>query len=168
MRAISGYRAREIAAPDRAIEIAARNPTEIRNFFPPPNRDGPRMAEPRDPTACPSGMGRSNGPPFGGVVMGWASGYIEQLQRGRTVSFRPRGNSMTGKIESGQLCTVEPVDPAILRVGDIVLCKVRGREYLHLVKAIQGSRFQIGNNRGRINGWITASAIYGKCIQVEG
>ena len=36
--------------------------------------------------------------------------------------------------------------------GDVVLCKVNGRHYLHLVKAIQGKRFQIGNNRGRING----------------
>jgi hypothetical protein len=45
---------------------------------------------------------------------------------------------MAGKIEPGQLCTVEPVDTALLAVGDIVLCKVNGREYLHLVKAIQG------------------------------
>ncbi len=75
---------------------------------------------------------------------------------------------MTGKIESGQLCTVEPVDQTSLRVGDIVLCKVRGREYLHLVKAIQGERFQIGNNRGRINGWISAGAIFGRCVQVGG
>jgi hypothetical protein len=75
---------------------------------------------------------------------------------------------MTGKIESGQLCTVAPLtDPATLKVGDIVLCKVRGAEYLHLVKAIQGERFQIGNNRGRINGWIGASGIYGLCVRVE-
>jgi hypothetical protein len=99
--------------------------------------------------------------------MGWATGYIEKLRQGETVSFRPRGNSMTGKIESGQLCTVEPVDPASLRVGDIVLCKVRGQEYLHLVKAIQGPRFQIGNNRGRINGWISARAIFGRCVRIE-
>jgi len=98
--------------------------------------------------------------------MGWATGHIEKLRAGETVSFRPRGNSMTGKIESGQLCTVVPVDPATLRVGDIVLCKVNGSEYLHLVKAIQGGRFQIGNNRGRINGWVSASAIYGKCMTV--
>jgi hypothetical protein len=99
--------------------------------------------------------------------MGWASGYIEKLRAGQTVSFRPRGNSMVGKIESGQLCTVTPVDPATLKVGDIVLCKVRGREYLHLVKAIQGQRFQIGNNRGRINGWVSGGAIFGRCIKVE-
>jgi SOS-response transcriptional repressor LexA len=99
--------------------------------------------------------------------MGWAAAYIARLQAGETVSFRPRGNSMTGKIESGQLCTVEPVDPATLEVGDIVLCKVNGSEYLHLVKAIQGPRFQIGNNRGKINGWITARQIFGRCVRVE-
>jgi hypothetical protein len=44
---------------------------------------------------------------------------------------------------------------------------VNGRQYLHLVKAIQGPRFLIGNNRGRTNGWITGSAIYGKCTEVE-
>jgi hypothetical protein len=99
--------------------------------------------------------------------MGWASHYIEKLQNGETVSFRPRGNSMAGKIESGKLCTVTPVDAAALKVGDIVLCRVRGSEYLHLVKAIQGPRFQIGNNRGRINGWITGSTIYGRCVRIE-
>ena len=99
--------------------------------------------------------------------MGWASGHIEKLRAGETVSFRPRGHSMTGKIESGQLCTVVPIDPTMLAVGDIVLCKVKGREYLHLVKAIQGPRIQIGNNRGRINGWVSGNAIFGKCVRVE-
>ena len=51
---------------------------------------------------------------------------------------------------------VEPVDHATIRPGDVVLCKVRGNEYLHVVKAIQGERFQIGNNRGVINGWVSA------------
>jgi len=99
--------------------------------------------------------------------MGWATGYIEKLRAGEPVSFRPRGNSMAGKIESGQLCTVVPVQPATLQVGDIVLCKVRGRDYLHLVKAVQGQRFQIGNNRGRINGWVSANAIFGICVRIE-
>jgi len=74
---------------------------------------------------------------------------------------------MSGRIESGQLCTVAPADPTTLAVGDIVLCKVRGAQYLHLIKAIRGGRFQIGNNRGRINGWIAATSIYGKCVRVE-
>lgn len=99
--------------------------------------------------------------------MGWASQYIAKLKIGETVSSRPRGNSMKGKIESGQLCTVEPIAPEAINLGDIVLCKVNGREYLHLVKALQGPRFQIGNNRGRINGWITANSIFGKCVKIE-
>ena len=99
--------------------------------------------------------------------MGWAAQYIAKLKEGETVSFRPRGNSMSGKIESGQLCTVEPVASEALEVGDIVLYKVNGSEYLHLVKAIQGPRFQIGNNRGRINGWITSNSIFGRCVRVE-
>jgi hypothetical protein len=74
---------------------------------------------------------------------------------------------MQGKIESGQLCTVEPVDPETLRVGDIVLCKVSGNQYLHLVKAIQGGRFQIGNNRGGTNGWVSRNAIFGRCVRIE-
>ena len=69
---------------------------------------------------------------------------------------------MTGRIESGQLCTVAPIDPTMLEVGDIVLCKVAGNEYLHIVKAIRGHRYQIGNNRGFINGWIGPEHIYGK------
>jgi len=99
--------------------------------------------------------------------MGWTSANIVGLQGGDTVQFRPRGNSMQGKIETGQLCTVEAVDPGTLKVGDVMLCMVNGEQYLHVVKAIQGKRFQIGNNRGRTNGWVGANSIYGKCTKVE-
>ncbi len=99
--------------------------------------------------------------------MGWATGYIQRLQAGETVAFQPRGSSMSPRIESGQLCTVSPVAIGSIAVGDIVLCKVRGTEYLHIVKAIEGERFQIGNNRGYINGWIGGSAIFGRLMNVE-
>ena len=99
--------------------------------------------------------------------MGWASAHIENLKAGAVVSFRPRGNSMSPRIKSGERCTVEPVDVATLEPGDIVLCKVHGSEYLHIVKAIQDGRFQIGNNSGYINGWIGASGIFGKLVKVE-
>ena len=74
---------------------------------------------------------------------------------------------MKGRISSGQLCTVAPVDTATIAVDDIVLCKVGGNEYLHIIKAIQGDRYQIGNNLGFINGWIGAASIYGKCVRIE-
>lgn len=97
----------------------------------------------------------------------WATEYIKFLQGGETVSFRPRGNSMTPRIRSGQLCTVAPVNPTEIKKGDVVLCKVRGSEYLHLVSAVQDGRFQISNNHGHVNGWITGKNIHGILISVE-
>jgi len=99
--------------------------------------------------------------------MSWATHHIEKLQRGETAQFRPRGGSMRGKVESGQLVTVEPVGDTELCKGMIVLCKVKGSQYLHLIKATQGPRFQIGNNKGGINGWIGRTNIYGICTKVE-
>lgn len=96
--------------------------------------------------------------------MGWATEYIAKLQQGETVEFRPTGRSMEPRIMSGQLCIVSPVDTAILSIGDIVLCKVKGKEYLHIVKAIYDNRFRIGNNRGRINGWTNSKYIYGRLM----
>ena len=98
--------------------------------------------------------------------MGWAAAHIERLLEGQTVSFRPRGNSMTGKINSGDLCTVEPARADEVGPGDIVLCKVKGTEYLHFVKAVgPDGRVQIGNAHGRINGW--TRAVFGKLVRVE-
>ena len=74
---------------------------------------------------------------------------------------------MKGKVESGQLVTVEPLMDRKPQKGDIVLCKVNGKQYLHLIKAIQGDRYQIGNNTGRINGWANIDSIYGICTSVE-
>lgn len=98
--------------------------------------------------------------------MSWAAAYIEKLLRGETVSFRARGTSMEGKISNGQTVTIVPITDEIA-VDDIVLCKVRGKQFLHLVKAIRGDgQYQIGNNRGFINGWINKKSIFGKCIAI--
>lgn len=101
--------------------------------------------------------------------MSWATHYIARLQQGETVQFRPRGRSMKGKIESGKLCTVAPIgDRQGLEVGDIVLRRVGGAQYLHLIKARRGKDpFLIGNNCGGANGWISAHGIYGRLIAVE-
>lgn len=99
--------------------------------------------------------------------MSWAKFAIEGLQQGKTVQIRPRGHSMRGKVNDGDLVTLEPCDPATLQPDDIVLVKVRGRDYLHLVKAVNGGRFQIGNNRGHINGWVGHNCIYGRATKIE-
>jgi hypothetical protein len=99
--------------------------------------------------------------------VGWADTYVTALVAGKTVSFRPTGNSMTGKIDSGQLCTLAPITPATeLSVGDVVLCRVRNATYLHLIKAVQGDRYQISNNHGHVNGWTRRTKIFGRLIHV--
>jgi len=98
--------------------------------------------------------------------MSWATQYIEKLRIGETVKFRPRGSSMKGKVDSGQLVTVEPLSERQLQKGDIVLCKVNGSQYLHVIKAVNGGRYQIGNNIGKINGWISQNSIYGICVNI--
>lgn len=95
--------------------------------------------------------------------MGWATKSIEKLNSGESVIICPKGNSMKGKIESGALVKINPITSETkIIVGDIVLCKVHGSEYLHLVKAIRPDGiYQIGNNRGGINGWIRKNNIFG-------
>lgn len=99
--------------------------------------------------------------------MSWAKYAIEQLKQGQTVQIRPRGHSMTGKVNDGDLGTVTSVPVETLEVGDIVLVRVKGTDYLHLIKAIQQGRFLIGNNRGRINGWVGHNCVFGKAIRIE-
>jgi hypothetical protein len=86
---------------------------------------------------------------------------------GRNDSVSAAGPQHDRQGQRRQLCTVEPLGDYELAAGDIVLCKVKGSQYLHLVKTIQGERFQIGNNRGLINGWISRRQIYGRLIRVE-
>jgi signal peptidase I len=97
--------------------------------------------------------------------MSWEH-HKDCLADGKDVSFRPRGNSMKPKIESGQLVTVSPIAGSLAE-GDIVFCKVKGKFYVHLIKAIEGDRYQIGNNKGHVNGWVGRSAIFGKVTKVE-
>lgn len=95
--------------------------------------------------------------------------HIEKLQNGDAVSFRPKGNSMQPKIQSGNLVTISP-DVSEIAEGDIVFCKVKGNHYIHLVKATktEGDKklFLIGNNKGGINGWVTENGIFGRVTEI--
>jgi hypothetical protein len=77
---------------------------------------------------------------------------------------------MVPLIRSRQLVTVVPCEPASVEAGDIVLARVAGAVYLHLVSAVDPvrGRVQISNNRGRVNGWTTYARVYGICISVDG
>jgi hypothetical protein len=99
--------------------------------------------------------------------LGLYSAMAARLDQGEpSVTFRPRGHSMEPLIRDGQSVTVrklqagDPVTP-----GMIVLAKVKGRVYLHLVSAVDGDRIQISNNHNHVNGWTTRDRIYGKYVR---
>ncbi|GAA2714710.1 hypothetical protein [Actinoplanes palleronii] len=102
--------------------------------------------------------------------MGALDAHAARVAAGAVIEFRPTGSSMVPLIRSRQLVTVAPVDPARLEVGDIVLARVAGSTYLHLVSAIQAdtARVQISNNRGRVNGWTGFARVFGICTAVDG
>lgn len=74
---------------------------------------------------------------------------------------------MKGLIKSGARVTLAPISAELSR-KDIVLVKVKGRVYLHLIHAIDQDRFLIGNNIGGINGWVGRNAIFGIVKSIEG
>lgn len=77
------------------------------------------------------------------------------------------GQSMTPILKSGQPCIIEPItEETVLNKNDIVFCKVNGHYYLHKITAIKNKlSYQISNNHGHVNGWISIKNIYGKLIK---
>ena len=89
----------------------------------------------------------------------------EHLMSGEMCYVTGYGNSMTPKLKSGETVIMEPVtSETVLKRGDIVLVKVNGRYYCHLISAIKGNTFQISNNHKHVNGWVSRNKIYGKMI----
>ena len=102
--------------------------------------------------------------------MGILDAIAARVADGATVEFRPTGSSMVPLIRSRQRVLVAPVDASRLAVGDIVLARVSGTVYLHLVSAVEPARrrVQISNNRGRVNGWTGYDRVFGICLEVDG
>ena len=96
----------------------------------------------------------------------WAKHAIEALHRGEQGVVIPHGGSMRPLVMSGARVTLEPCTAEEAEIGDVVLCRVKGSTYLHLVKAKQADgRVLIGNNRGGTNGW--TKAVYGRTVKIE-
>jgi hypothetical protein len=99
--------------------------------------------------------------------MGWVNDARQELLAGRSVQVRPSGGSMRGRIESGQLVTLAPVVASDVQVDDVVLVEWQRNFLLHLVKEIRDEQLLIGNNLGKVNGWVPALAVVGKVVAVE-
>lgn len=98
--------------------------------------------------------------------MSWATPYILALREADQVEFRPRGNSMEPIVKDNQLVVVRAVrELTPLEPGDVVLCTVNGRQYLHLIKAVNADRYLIGNNRGGLNGWTNRKHVHGVMLR---
>ena len=91
----------------------------------------------------------------------------EKLQQGIKCRDVGIGNSMTPILKSKQAVMCDPVDEnTILEKKDIVLAKVGGHYYLHLIHAIKGDQYLIGNNHGHMNGWVKRNNIFGKVVEI--
>lgn len=100
------------------------------------------------------------------------SGYenlttANHLKNGETCKVTGIGNSMTPILKSRQAVICEPVnDDTELKKKDIVLCKVNGRFYLHLIHGVKENSFLIGNNHGHMNGWTPRKNVFGKVVEI--
>jgi hypothetical protein len=101
------------------------------------------------------------------MEMSWVKEALSALKQGQEVDVRPRGGSMRGRIESGQRVTLTPVDPEQVQVDDAVFVEWKGNYLLHLVKELTETDVLIGNNVGRINGWVPRSAILARVTRIH-
>ena len=92
----------------------------------------------------------------------------EKLKSGLTGKITGYGQSMTPILKNGQSVICEPVkDDTKLNKKDIVLCKVKGHYYLHLIWAVKSDgTYLIGNNHGHPNGTVSKKCIYGKVVEI--
>ena len=74
---------------------------------------------------------------------------------------------MRGRIESGQLVTLEPLVSATVAVDDVVLVKWKGNYILHIVKDVRDDQILVGNNLGKINGWASVVDVVAIVTAVE-
>lgn len=92
----------------------------------------------------------------------------EHLRNGEECIVVGFGQSMTPILKSGQPVRVTPIkEDTVLNKNDIVFVKVSGHFYLHKISAIKnGNSYQISNNHGHVNGWVSKNQIYGKVVEI--
>ncbi len=78
---------------------------------------------------------------------------------------------MLGRINDSDLVTLAPCESETLAVGDMVLVRIQGRRYVHLVlhQVLQRElgRLLIGNNHGNVNGWVAEQDVYGRVTAID-
>ncbi|MDJ1497478.1 hypothetical protein QNI19_31355 [Cytophagaceae bacterium DM2B3-1] len=99
--------------------------------------------------------------------MSWVKQALEQLKSNGTCTIYPTGNSMRGKIESGQEVCLTNKTLDELKVGDIVFIRWKGNYLLHLILEIKEDQILIGNNLGKVNGWINRRDVLARMDEIN-
>lgn len=99
--------------------------------------------------------------------MSWVKKTLDAIKKKQDVQVRPHGGSMRGRIESGQLVTIQPAGIDDIQVNDIVFVRWRGNYLLHIAKEISEERVLIGINVGKINGWVKGEDVLGKVTVIS-
>ena len=96
----------------------------------------------------------------------------QHLREGEICKVTGIGNSMTPILQSRQPVICIPVtEETELKKRDIVMCKVNGHYYLHLIWSVKRGKnnsdmYLIGNNHNHANGTIGRSQIFGKVVEI--
>jgi hypothetical protein len=99
--------------------------------------------------------------------MGWVKDALRDLEETGDATRRPHGGSMRGRIESGHLVTLSAALSDDVAADDLALVRWRGNYLLQVINEVSGDRVLIGNNLGKINGWIPLVDVLAKVTQVE-
>jgi hypothetical protein len=97
---------------------------------------------------------------------------LELLRQGCRVRFRPGGQSMRPAIEDGEAALVEPVRPAQVRRGDIILYRFERGVIAHRVRRIEkrGKEFVFttrGDASRTDDAPVTETDLLGRVVAVE-
>lgn len=101
----------------------------------------------------------------------WAQSAIDTLATGQRARLQVFGNSMRPRILSRSFVTLAP--RLAYAVGDVVLVDIEGRTRLHAIRELgtqahdAGPMVLIGDERGRIDGWVPVTAIHGVVVEIE-
>ena len=99
--------------------------------------------------------------------MSWVKEALESLKEFGQAQIRPIGGSMRGRIESGQLVTLQTSTYADVEINDVIFIHWKGNYLIHLIVDKMDEELLIGNNVGKVNGWIPAAAVIAKVVLVE-
>jgi hypothetical protein len=78
------------------------------------------------------------------------------LRNGQPIRFKAAGNSMHPTIRQGDTLIVEPCNPTLLAVGDIVLFKDAGRLFAHRIIRITHAASRAGSPLLKFRLWLDA------------